>query len=155
SALKSLEPRAPGVEHVRVREAWARAQVSKVAPDRIPLLIVALFELYDNRKSDAFSELMWLIEALYGALPACRVTPDDACRIVASTRHSCGHGGIEAPIDLARASFGDSPYSPAFFDALRTYRGRFEGLHSAEITRARGSIALILWQDPRERLQPP
>ena len=153
-SMKSLDPRTPGVDYVRVRERWAHDRASELSPDRVPRLIVALFELYETRKDDAFSEFMWLIEALYGALPR-RISSNDACEILASTRHSCGHGGIEAPIEQACSAFESLPYGPALFDALRTYRGRLEGIHSAEATRARGNIALILWQDPRERLQPP
>jgi len=155
-ALRSItlvEPQEWGVEHVRAREAWAHDHVSRLPADRIPGLIVALFELYDTHKTDAFPELMWLIEALYAALPS-GIGTKEACSILATTRHSCGHGGVEAPIDLARSSFGNRPYTPTFFNALRTYRDRLKGLNSAEVTRARGEIALVLWQDPREPLRP-
>ncbi|MEX2212741.1 MAG: hypothetical protein WD768_01350 [Phycisphaeraceae bacterium] len=148
-----LEPRERGLEHVRVREAWAHHRASGLPIDRIPKLIVALFELYDTRKSDAFVELMWLLQALYTALPRA-IEIEDACAILAATRHSCGHGGVEAPIELARSSFGTRPYTRAFCDALRAYRDRLKGLHSAEVTRARGVIALTIWQDPQEPLRP-
>lgn len=152
-SIKLLEPRERGLEHVRVRAAWAHYHASRLPVDRIPKLIVALFELYDTRKTDAFVELMWLLQALYAALPSA-IENDDACAILAATRHSCGHGGVEAPIDLARSSFGTRPYTRGFFDALRTYRNRLKGLRSAEVSRARGVIALTLWQDPQEPLRP-
>ncbi len=116
-------------------------------------MIVALFDSYESRKSDAFSELMWLIEALYSVLPK-TIKRDDACAILAATRHTCGHGGVAEPIELAKASFSDSPYTPEFFQALRTYRDRLAGLNSSEVAGVRGQIAIILWQDPNEPLSP-
>ena len=152
-AIKMVEPRERGFEYVKARQAWAHDRVSREPADRIPGLIVALFDSYDARKAHAFSELMWLIEALYASLPS-GIGTEEACAILAATRHSCGHGGVEAPIDIARSSFDGRPYTPAFFDALRTYRDRLKGLTSAEVTRARGEIALTLWQDPQEPLRP-
>jgi hypothetical protein len=152
-SIRLLEPRERGIDHIRAREVWAHHHVSGLPVDRIPKLIVALFEMYDCRKTDAFVELMYLLQALYTALPSA-IEIDDACAILAATRHSCGHGGVEAPIDLARSSFGTRPYARAFFTALRAYRDRLKGLHSAEVTRARGVIALTLWQDSQEPLRP-
>jgi hypothetical protein len=152
-SFASVEPKEKSADYVRAREAYARKLVREVARQRVPSLIVALFESYDSRKENDFVELMWLVEALYSALPK-RVQKDQACAILAVTRHSCGHGGIEEPIKLAKASFEGSSYTPEFFQALRTYRDRLVGLHSAEVTRVLGEIAQILWQDPQEPLRP-
>ena len=148
-----VEPKDKGVDYIRARQAWAHQLVSRVPAERVPRLIVALFDSYESRKNDAFSELMWLIEALYSLLPK-KIEKDDACAILAATRHSCGHGGVEEPIKLAEASFTDTSYTPEFFQALRTYRDRLAGLNSAEVTRVRGEIAIILWRDPKEPLCP-
>ena len=43
-----LEPREPSVPHVIAREAWARDYVSSVPPERIPALIVAVFDSYES-----------------------------------------------------------------------------------------------------------
>ena len=126
--------------------------VAEVPPSRQPALVVALFDLYDACKGDGFLELMYLVEALYGALP--EISEEQACAILAATRHSCGHGGIEEPIDLASSAFADRPYTPLFFDALRTYRDRLSHIRSAAVTRARGRIAMLLWQDAAEPLRP-
>jgi hypothetical protein len=69
ASFKPIVPVTPSVEHVRVREEWVRQRVAQIPPSRLPGLIVALFNVYEVRKSDSFSELMWTIEALYGALP--------------------------------------------------------------------------------------
>jgi hypothetical protein len=69
-SIRLLEPRERGIDHIRVREAWAHHHASGLPVDRIPKLIVALFEMYDTRKTDAFVELMWLLQALYRALPS-------------------------------------------------------------------------------------
>lgn len=152
-SLTLMEPRQPGLEHVRVREEGARNLVSNVHPSQIPRLIVALFNSYDDRKANAFSEMMWLIAALYAALPE-QVDKTDACAILAATRHSCGHGGVEEPIRLVKRSFSDGGYTDELFDAIRTYQGRLSKLRSAEVTRVRGEIANLLWLDPREPLRP-
>ncbi len=151
SALRELRPRR-GAGALNARRSQARALVAAVPTARRPGLIVALFEIYPARKDQAFTELMYLIEALYGALT--EVSAEQACAILATTRHSCGHGGVEAPVDLAIAAFGGRPYTPPFFDALRAYRDRLAHLRSAEVTRARGRIALLLWQDAAESLRP-
>lgn len=155
-ALRSIalvEPLEPGVARIAAREAWARDHVARVPATRIPALLVTLFSIYEVRKRDSFMELMWLIEALYAGLPV-DISPDDACSILAATRHSCGHGGVVEPVELACASFGREPYTPTFFGALRTYRNRLKGLYSAKVTRIRGQIAFLLWQDPTEPLRP-
>jgi hypothetical protein len=151
--LALMEPRQPGREQVRAREEGARDLISKVHLSQIPRLIVALYNSYDERKTDAFSEMMWLIAALYAALPE-QVDKTDACAILAATRHSCGHGGVEEPIRLVKRSFSDGGYTSELFDAIRTYQGRLSRLRSAEVTRVRGEIANLLWLDPREPLRP-
>jgi hypothetical protein len=152
-SFASVEPKEKSVAHVRACEGWARKLVSSVSAERIPRLIVALFDSYETRKDASFSELMWLIEALYASLPKKIPTPE-ACAILAATRHSCGHGGVAAPIELAKTSFSETGYTPEFFEGLRTYRERLSGLHSSQVTQARGEIAILLWQDPREPLRP-
>lgn len=151
--LPTLHPTVPGREHVEVREAWARDYVEQADPQRRPKLVVALFDAYSRCRDESFSELMYLIAALYPALPD-PISPSDACAILAATRHSCGHSGIEEPIELAQRAFRDRPPNRQFFEALRTYRGRLEGIRSAEVTRARGVIAFLLWQDLEEPLIP-
>jgi len=151
--LTTMEPTQPSLEHVRVREAAARHLVTQVPPCDIPRLIVALFNGYDERKADTFAEMMWLMEALYRALPE-QVDKADACAILAATRHSCGHGGVEEPIQLVKRSFADGGYTSVLFDALRTYQGRLTQLRSAEVTRVQGEIANLLWLDPHEPLRP-
>lgn len=153
NSFASVEPKEKGLAYVRARDAWAHQLVSNLAAERVPQMIVALFDAYESRKNDAFSELMWLIEALYAALPP-KIGKDDACAILAATRHSCGHGGIAEPINLAKRAFDDSAYTPEFFEALRTYRDRLAGIHSNAVTSVRGEIALTLWLDPKERLRP-
>lgn len=153
NSFAAIKPKEKGWDYVRARRDWAYALVSQLAPERVPRLIAALFECYDSRKQDAFSELMWLTEALYASLPE-RIGQEDACAILAATRHSCGHGGVAEPIQLAKAAFIDGAYTPEFFAALRTYRDRLKGLSSHEVTRARGEIALTLWLDPQEPLRP-
>lgn len=148
-ALRLVEPRI-GCGALEARRARARLLVAEVPPSRRPALVVALFDLYDACKGDGFLELMYLVEALYGALP--EISEEQACAILAATRHSCGHGGIEEPIDLASSAFADRPYTPLFFDALRTYRDRLSHIRSAAVTRARGRIAMLLWQDAAEPL---
>jgi len=152
-SFRSVEPKEKGVDYVRARQAWAHRLVCSAPAGRIPRLIVALFDSYESRKDEAFSELMWLIEALYSSLPK-KIAIDDACAILAVTRHSCGHGGVEEPIKLAKAAFSDTAYTPEFFEAVRTYRDRLSGMHSSEVTQAQGEIAVILWQDPNEPLRP-
>jgi hypothetical protein len=114
---------------------------------------VALFSVYEAHRNELFSELMWTIAALYQALPA-RLPTADACAILAATRHSCGHGGVEEPIALALRAFGDDPYTPELFNALRKYRLELAKLRSAEAARALGEIAFVLWEDVREPLKP-
>lgn len=151
--LPTLHPTAPGREHVEVREAWARDYVAQTEPQRRPKLVVALFDAYSRCRNESFSELMWLIAALYPALPD-PINPQDACAILAATQHSCGHGGIEEPIELVQRAFRDRPLNRDAFEALRTYRGRLAGIRSAEVTRAQGVIAFLLWQDLEEPLSP-
>jgi hypothetical protein len=153
NSFASVEPSEKGIDHVRAREAWARKLVSGIAVERVPRLIVALFDSYESRKEDAFMEMMWLIEALYKALPQ-RIGKEEACAILAATRHSCGHGGVKEPINLAKAAFSDSSYTPEFFNAIRTYRDRLSGLHSSTVTQVQGEIAILLWQEPGEPLRP-
>jgi hypothetical protein len=152
-SFASVEPQVKGIDYVRAREAWARKLVSDSPPERIPRLIVALFDHYEDQKDSAFSEMMWLINALYSSLTK-KLSHEDACAILCATRHSCGHGGVLEPLNLAKESFSDSPYTPEFFRALRTYRDRFAGISSFAVTDARGEIAIILWQDPEEPLRP-
>ena len=152
-SFASVEPRERGLAYVRAREDWARQLVSKLTTERVPQVIVAFFDVYETRRNDVFSELMWLIEALYAALPP-KIAKDDACAILSATRHACGHGGIVEPINLANTAFEDSEYTPEFFEALRTYRNRLAGIHSNEVTKVKGEIALALWLDPSERLRP-
>jgi len=152
-SFASVEPKEKGIDYVRAREAWARNLVSHISAERLPHLIVALFDSYESAKEDRFSEMMWLIEALYAALPRI-VSRHDACAILAATRHSCGHGGVVEPLKLAKASFAGSSYTPEFFEAFRTYRDRLAGLNSSTVTDVRGEIAIILWQDPNEPLRP-
>jgi hypothetical protein len=152
-SFASVEPKEKGIDYVRTREAWARKLVLSIPSGRIPRLIVALFEHYENRKETAFSEMMWLIDALYSSLPP-KISHEDACAILSATRHSCGHGGVVEPIHLAKVAFDDSSYTPEFFHALRTYRDRLAGINSHAVTGVRGEIAITLWQDPKEPLRP-
>jgi hypothetical protein len=131
----------------------ARESVSRIPQERVPHLIVTLFDAYDAHRNETFGELMWLVQALYESLPTA-IPTEEACAILAATRHSCGHGGVESPIDLARRSFENRPYTPEFFEAVRTYRGRLKGLRTPEVTRTLGEIAMLLWQDPSEPLRP-
>ncbi|HXC35875.1 MAG TPA: hypothetical protein VNV43_08365 [Candidatus Acidoferrales bacterium] len=153
NSFASVEPKEKSLGYIRSREAWAHKLVSEISASRIPRLIVALFDNYDGRKEDAFSEMMWLINALYSSLPQ-KVSRDDACAILSATRHSCGHGGVVEPVNLARISFSDSSYTPELFRAMRTYRDRLAGISSSTATDVRGEIAIILWQDPQEPLRP-
>lgn len=154
AAVRTLRVATPriGSGALKAQSVRARELVAATPAARRPGLIVALFELYPARKDKDFLELMFLVEALYGALP--ELSEDQACAILAATRHSCGHGGVEEPIDLAMETFGNRPYTPPFFDALRIYRERLAHIRSAEVTRARGKIALLLWQDVAEPLRP-
>jgi hypothetical protein len=153
NSFGSVEPKEKSIAHVRACEAWARKLVSNIPAERVPRLIVALFDNYESAKENLFVEMMWLIAALYSSLPS-RVSHEDACAILAATRHSCGHGGVVEPIKLAKDSLGGRSYTPEFFQALRTYRDRLAGLSSAAVTQVRGEIAAILWQDPNEPLRP-
>src|ERR1044072_111797 len=73
----SGEPKERGIDYWRLREGWGYKLVSNLGAARLPQIIVALFDSYQSRKNDAFSELMWLIEALYAALPP-KLSKDDA-----------------------------------------------------------------------------
>ena len=144
-------PRGPGKS--RALREMAHTLVAAVLPERRAALLVALFEVYAAENDGVVFELMMLVEALYAGLPP-QLSRCDACEILAATRHSCGHGGVEEPIALAQAAYRSHPYDADFFSALRTYQGRLKGITSAEATRARGTIALLLWQDGSEPLHP-
>ena len=108
-ALKAIE--------YKLRRDRAMAMVEAVPSERRPALISALFEVYADPQHNVFAELMDLIAALDAHLP--KLTQAEACRVLASSRHSCGHGGLEEPIDVALDAFHDSAYTPELFGQTR------------------------------------
>lgn len=135
------------------KRSWASRITRDIRSERVPGLIVSLFDCYDDRKDDAFNEMMLLVESLYIKLPP-KLEPSDACSIIAATRHTCGHGRAIEPIELAKVAFAGRSFTPELFAAVRQYRDRLSSLHSSQITSTLGEIAVILWQDPHEPLKP-
>lgn len=50
--MTTIEPRERGMEYVRERQGWTH-DVAKLPADRVPGLLVALFESYDSYKGRA------------------------------------------------------------------------------------------------------
>jgi hypothetical protein len=122
--------------------------------DRIPLLIHAYQQYQECGSLDASERdsYFWhsaysiLISALFGA----GLTPNEAeaCAILRSAFHYCGHGDdVMPPIELAEKAFRNRPYSGELFDAARVYRERLGSLAAVRVQAARRRLDLLLWHD--------
>jgi hypothetical protein len=81
---------------------------------------------------------------------ALRLKPTDeqVLAILKTAFHTCGHGSdVAPPVALALKHFEGRPYTPAFFDAIRTYREALDPTKRVTTQPVRTRLELVLWQD--------
>ena len=90
-----------------------------------------------------------LISTLLGFIP--KVTEAEACSILRSAFHYCGHGGdVEPPVTLAEKAFAGERYTVELFDAVRAYQAALKGIRSVVANNVKRRLQWILWHDSRK-----
>jgi hypothetical protein len=75
-------------------------------------------------------------------------TEEQVLAILKTAFHTCGHGSdVAPPVTLALKHFEGRPYTPAFFDAIRTYREALTSARGVSTQVLKGRLELVLWQD--------
>jgi len=132
--------------------------VAGVPPtDRIPLLLAAYSKYRElGPPPDEFCSGHYFESSAYSLLISrilasqTDVSEDEACAILGSSFHFCGHGGdVVAPVRLAERAFTGKPYTPSLFDAMRVYRKTLHGLITVQARLAKQELDWVLWHDTR------
>lgn len=140
---------------IEKQERYARFWAAVPERERVPMLIEVLGRYRACRAGndgDACRDESFALNELTAYVYRLGISPtvEQACAILRTAYHTCGHGSdVRPPFDLAIAHFLERPYTIELFDALRLYRESMSHSRGVVAQDVKGKIVLILWQDLR------
>jgi hypothetical protein len=77
-----------------------------------------------------------------------RPTEQETCDILKNAFHYCGHGNdVLAPVAFIEIAFEGKPFTPALFQAARSYRETLQEVNGSQAVSATRKLDWVIWHD--------